>query len=232
MNSFIKKAGLVYILFLFTTLSGNPIQATDATQVAPEIEFEKMEQRFPQEVVWQEDTLEEEILRKVASFSSSSKAENESTAEKKIGVVPALIEIPAIKAQAKVIPVGQTADGNMEAPKSIYEIGWYEPGTKPGGSGNAVLAGHVDGLSQPGTFYNLKKLEPGDEIHITGTEGKKLTFKVKGKASYSPEDAPIQEIFGNSSESHLNLITCTGVFDDQTGHYEERLVVFTELVEN
>ncbi|WP_262499810.1 hypothetical protein [Planococcus sp. ANT_H30] len=26
------------------------------------------------------------------------------------------------------------------------------------------MAGHVDGFSQPGTFYDLKKLEPGDDI--------------------------------------------------------------------
>ncbi|OHX51378.1 hypothetical protein BB776_03190 [Planococcus salinarum] len=93
------------------------------------------------------------------------------------------------------------------------------------------MAGHVDGLSQPGIFYDLNKLEPGDEIHITGTDGTELLFVVRAKKSYPPEDAPIQEIFGHSSASQLNLITCTGVFDESTGDYEERLVIYTDLIE-
>ncbi|RAZ73451.1 class F sortase [Planococcus halotolerans] len=232
MNSFIKKAFLIYILFLFTTLSGSPIQATDSSQTANDLEFWEIKERFSQEIVQEEDTLEEEILKKTSSISSPPPAEEKSTEEKQFGVTPALIEIPAIDAQAKVIPVGQTADGHMEAPQSIYEIAWYEPGIKPGDTGNAVLAGHVDGLSAPGTFYNLKKLEPGNEIHITGTDGTKLVFIVRDKKSYSPEDAPIQEIFGGSSESHLNLITCTGDYNNSTGDYEERLVIYTDLIES
>lgn len=232
MNATIKKLSLIYILFLFTTFSGNLTQATDSPQTISDRDFQKITDRFSDEIVQQQDTIEEEILKKASALSSSSPAKESKAEEKPVGITPALIEIPAIDAQAKVIPVGQTADGNMEAPQSIYEIGWYEPGTKPGEKGNAVLAGHVDGLSQPGTFYNLKKLEPGDEIYITGTDGKKLVYTVREKKSYPPEDAPIQEIFGGDSESRLNLITCTGDFDASTGDYEERLVIYTELTES
>ena len=230
-NSFIKKAFLIYILFLFTTLSGSPILATDSSPSEGELAFQQMKEQISEKTVQRETAFEEETLNKDFSVHSFQPARDD-TEEKQPGVTPALIEIPAIDARATVVPVGQTADGKMEAPKSIYEIGWYEPGIRPGDNGNAVLAGHVDGFSQPGTFYDLKKLEPGDEIYITGTDGRQLIFRVQEKQSYTPQDAPIQEIFGGSSESHLNLITCTGVFDESTGEYEERLVIYTDLVES
>ncbi|RAZ73453.1 class F sortase [Planococcus halotolerans] len=232
MNSVIKKVGLIYILFLFTTFSGNPIQATNSSQTATDLEFKQIEQRFKQEIAVQENSVKEEVLEKVSSLSSTFAGEDTSLEEKQVGVTPVQIEIPAIDEKAEIIEVGQTPDGNMAAPADIHTIGWYEPGVKPGQKGNAVLAGHVDGYNSPGSFYNLKKLEPGDEIHVIGEDGKVLTFIVLDKQSYTPEDAPLNEIFGASSKPKLNLITCTGTFDTDSGHYEERLVVYTELVES
>lgn len=229
MNSFIKKAFLIYILFLFTTLSGSPIQATESSSIKSNIAFQQIKEQITEETSYEEKTFEEEILEKDLSVRPSPPVKEKKVEEIQQGVTPALIEIPAIDARAKVIQVGQTADGNMEAPANIHTIGWYEPGIKPGNNGNAVMAGHVDGLSSPGTFFNLKKLEPGDKIHITGIEGTELTFVVVEKQAYPPEDAPLNEIFGDSSKPQLNLITCTGTFNAETGHYEERLVVYTEL---
>lgn len=261
MTSFIKKASLIYILFLFTTLSGSPIQANDSSPTEGDLAFQQMKEQIAEEnnrtentqatnssptevdlALQQmkeqiaeknnrtENTFEEDISEKDPSVEIPAPEKEQSTEEKPLGITPALIEIPAIDARAEVIEVGQTADGNMEAPADIHTIGWYEPGTKPGNNGNAVMAGHVDGLSSPGTFFNLKKLEPGDLIHITGTDGTELTFSVREKKAFLPQEAPIEEIFGGSSESHLNLITCTGAFDTNSGDYEERLVVYADLI--
>lgn len=239
MNSFIKKAFLIYILFLFATLSGSLIQATDSSPSESDVEFQQIKERIMQEnnIVEEtveetaEQTVEQKIREKALSIKSESLPKEQEALETPLGITPALIEIPAIDARAEVIPLGQTADGNMAAPADIHTIGWYEPGAKPGGNGNAVMAGHVDGLTSPGTFYNLKKLEKGDQIHITGTDGTELTFAVVEKQAYPPDDAPLNDIFGAGSKPNLNLITCTGIFNAGTGDYDERLVVYTELVE-
>lgn len=240
MTSIIKKSFLIYMLILFTTLSGSLIQATDSSVSESDVEFQQIKEQIAQEnnITEQpaeepiEQTVEQKIREKALSIKSESLPKEQEAIETPLGITPALIEIPAIDARAEVIPLGQTADGNMAAPADIHTIGWYEPGSKPGGNGNAVMAGHVDGLTSPGTFYNLKKLETGDQIHITGTDGTKLTFAVVEKQAYPPDDAPLNDIFGADSKQNLNLITCTGIFNDGTGHYEERLVVYTELVEN
>ncbi|EMF45539.1 peptidase C60 sortase A and B [Planococcus halocryophilus Or1] len=259
MTSIIKKAFLFYLLFLFVTFSGNPIQATESSPSEGDLAFQQMKEQILREnnIVEQpveqkekqsssseltaeqkiqqvnpiEQTVEQKIQQKVRTIDSPSLKEQQAI-ETPLGITPALIEIPAIDAGAKVIQVGQTADGNMEAPEDIHTIGWYNLGAKPGDNGNAVLAGHVDGLTGPGTFYNLKELEPDDKIHIMGTDGTELTFKVVDKQSYPPEDAPLNEIFGAGPKPQLNLITCTGTFNTEIGHYDERLVVYTELVES
>ncbi|ANU09659.1 Peptidase C60 sortase A and B [Planococcus antarcticus DSM 14505] len=246
MTSMIKKTFLIYILFLFTTLSGSLIQATESSPSEGDLAFQQMKEQIIREnnivekTVEQkerqsnaiEKTAEQKIQQKTQSIQEASLLKEQKATEKQLGITPALIEIPAIDARAEVIEVGQTAAGNMEAPANIHTIGWYEPGIKPGSDGNAVLAGHVDGLSGPGTFFNLKKLEIGDEIHITGTGGEELTFVVKEKEAYPPVDAPLEDIFGSSTAPQLNLITCTGIFDTEIGHYDERLVVYTELMES
>lgn len=232
MTSFIKKASLIYILFLFTTLSGSHIQATDSSPTEGDIAFQQIKEQIIKENALKEKTFEEEILEKDLSIRPSTSAEEKSIEEIQSGITPALIEIPAIDARAEIIEVGQTAEGNMEAPADIHTIGWYAPGVKPGNNGNAVMAGHVDGLTGPGTFFNLKKLKAGDLILITGTDGTELTFSVREKKAYLPQEAPLKEIFGASPEPHLNLITCTGIFNTTIGHYEERLVVYADLLKN
>ncbi|MEV5029054.1 class F sortase [Paenibacillus sp. LPE1-1-1.1] len=49
------------------------------------------------------------------------------------------------------------------------------------------------------------------------------------KQRYHREEAPLEDIFGFSYQSHLNLITCTGEFNDEAKTHEERLVIYTEL---
>ncbi|WP_256464144.1 class F sortase [Halobacillus amylolyticus] len=120
-------------------------------------------------------------------------------------------------------------NGQMGVPKDDKTVGWFEPGTKPGNTGNAVLAGHVDSYKGPAVFFYLKDLQKGDEIIVTNEEGKELTYVVQKLESYPADEAPIKEIFGKTDKKRLNLITCTGVFDHERGTHLDRLVVYSEL---
>ncbi|RDY69994.1 class F sortase [Halobacillus sp. SY10] len=146
------------------------------------------------------------------------------------GITPDRIEIPTIDVDASIQALGYTPDGGMAVPKSLTDVGWFEPGTMPGNQGNSVIAGHVDGNSGPAVFYDLKDLSPGDEIHVYD-ENTKLTFEVSRIESYPYKNAPIREIFGPTNTRNLNLITCTGPYDDEASTYSERLAVFTVLTD-
>lgn len=146
-------------------------------------------------------------------------------------VVPAEIKINAIQLDTAVDEMGYTESGGMEVPDNGEETGWFSPGFKPGQQGNAVIAGHVNDRTGPAVFYYLDKLKPGDLIEVTGENGEAITFEMESSASYPYDDAPIQQIFGASNDRKLQLITCTGEFDNDAGTHRERLVVTASAVE-
>ncbi|KGX89642.1 hypothetical protein N781_07720 [Pontibacillus halophilus JSM 076056 = DSM 19796] len=148
------------------------------------------------------------------------------------GITPVKLSIPKISVEAEVNAVGILDNGQMGVPEQTEDIGWFEPGVKPGQTGNAVVAGHVDSIEGPAVFFDLEKLARGDELTIEGKDGQTLTYVVKRLQRYVTAEAPIEEIFGETEKKRLNLITCTGTFNHDLGSHEERLVVYTELLES
>jgi len=152
---------------------------------------------------------------------------------------PLRLGIPSLQIDTPILNVGTTINGQMDAPTSQAvnspywsSVFWYAPGTTPGQSGNAVIAGHVDRVGgDPAIFWSLHTMKPHDPV-IIQTQGKgALKFVVDRVVKY-PADAPgkaiLNAVFGPTSGHHLNLITCSGVWTGQG--YDERLVVFTTLI--
>lgn len=157
-------------------------------------------------------------------------SENPINALKREGVVPDKISIAAIDVEATALHLGITENGEMDVPKTIEDVSWFEPGYKPGENGRAVIAGHVDGPNGPAVFWDLAELEAGDEIVVEGESGR-LTFGVYAMESVEVELADVQSIFGYRSSPELVLITCSGEYNYTNGTREERLIVYAELLE-
>jgi LPXTG-site transpeptidase (sortase) family protein len=135
--------------------------------------------------------------------------------------------IPKLDLRAEIIPVGLEENGNMASPEGKDEVGWFEPGVKPGQKGNAVLAGHLD--TEEGIdaiFSQISTLQQGDRIVIEDSHGHSNEFAVESIQVYATEEAPLETIFGSSSERRLNLITCHGKWNETSQTYDERLVVY------
>lgn len=156
--------------------------------------------------------------------------ENPINSLKRQGIEPVLIEIPAIGVKADIQSLGVTESGEMAVPDNEADVSWFSPGYEPGENGRAVIAGHVDGVDGPAVFWDLVKLESGDEIRVKG-EGKELVYRVHTMESVPLEMADIPGIFGYASSPELVLITCSGTYDFSRGTREERLVVYASLVE-
>lgn len=91
---------------------------------------------------------------------------------------------------------------------------------------NVYLAGHR--LGYPGTdsflaFYDLDKLENGDEVFVTDATGKKYTYRVFKEFIVPPTEISVTEPV--EGKSILTLQTCT------LPDYSKRLIVQAELVD-
>lgn len=144
---------------------------------------------------------------------------------------PVRICIPTVHLSAKVIPVDLQPDGRLGVPKSSEMAGYFENGVKLGEPGNALIAGHVDNYKGPGIFYPLKKLEPDSLVLLFDANHQVLIYRVEQVESYFTKEAPLDRIFGDTNEYRLNLITCTGIYNRDKKEHEQRLVVYTRLVQ-
>lgn len=165
-----------------------------------------------------------------ANIQQPAPAENPINGLKRSGIEPTSLKIPAIELEAQVQHLETTENGEMAVPDNIEDVSWFSPGYEPGENGRAVIAGHVDGLEGPAVFWDLSKLQLGDEI-VVQDKDRALKFKVHTMESIPLDLADISKVFGYTSSPELVLITCSGTYDFDRGTREERLIVYASLIE-
>jgi sortase (surface protein transpeptidase) len=144
---------------------------------------------------------------------------------------PVQLEIPMLEIEATIEAVGQNELGEMASPSRVTTVAWYNQGPRPGETGNAVIAGHLDDYrGRPAVFWDLDQLEVDDEVVVTFDDGSRQRFAVIGKEIYADDAAPLTRIFGLDFERDLNLITCDGLWNEDQENYSRRLVVYTRLI--
>lgn len=147
-------------------------------------------------------------------------------------IVPQRIKIESINLDAAIEGVGLSSDGSMDVPSISKNTAWYNLGPRPGDKGSAVIDGHVNWKDgSPAVFADLYKLKPNDGITVEDNAGHRFSFIVRTSRSYD-QNANTSDVFGSKDgKAHLNLITCEGVWDQLSGRYPKRLVVFSDLIQ-
>jgi hypothetical protein len=142
---------------------------------------------------------------------------------------PVSLTIPAIGLAVPVGSLGLNLDGTVQVPTGT-KPGWFrQRGPTPGQIGSSVILGHVDSYLGPGVFFQLRTLAAGDQVDVGLADGLTAQFTVNAVAEYSKTDFPAQRVYGSHGSSALQLVTCGGVFDHQTGSYLSNIVVYTSL---
>lgn len=138
---------------------------------------------------------------------------------------PTHISIPAIGVDSDLVGLDRGADGWIEAPTDYNAVGWYEKGVLPGAVGPAVIAAHVDSPTGPAVFFDLPRLEAGDRVSISRSDGTTATFVVTGLQTVEKDTFPTASIYAPVPTPELRIVTCAGAWDPATGHYVDNLVV-------
>jgi hypothetical protein len=146
---------------------------------------------------------------------------------------PVRLDIPALGVSSDLLTLGLNPDGTLEVPPLSRDsrAGWYRGSPAPGALGPSVLLGHVDSAEYgPGIFFRLGALQPGDTVTVTRTDSMAATFRVDRVVSYPKDEFPTLEVYGNTDDSQLRLITCGGDFDPAARSYVDNIVVYASLV--
>jgi hypothetical protein len=144
--------------------------------------------------------------------------------------VPVRLQIPAIGLSVALSTLGLNSDGTVEVPDNIVNPGWFRLGPTPGQLGSAVILGHVDNYTGPGVFFELRTLAAGDQVDVTLADGVVARFSVDSVAMYAKWAFPSDRVYQSHGASDLQLVTCGGTFDHQSGSYLSNVVVYTSLV--
>jgi len=145
---------------------------------------------------------------------------------------PRYIDIPKLTVHARVKALNVTATGQLQAPSSVYDAGWYSASAKPGQAGAMLIDGHISNWTTKGVFYGLNKLTAGDNIKIIRGDGQVFTYVVVKTQLYDAKAVDMASLLVSSDTSKpgLNLISCSGDVIPGTSEFNKRLAVFA--VEN
>jgi LPXTG-site transpeptidase (sortase) family protein len=142
---------------------------------------------------------------------------------------PVWLTIPAIGVKTPIVKLGLNRNGTLQAPSTTTVAGWYTGSPRPGATGSAVIAGHVDSRTGPAVFFWLNKMRPGERIYVKRADGTLAVFTVTAVRIYTKSNFPTAMVYGPVPDAELRLITCGGTFDDARGSYLSNVVVYARL---
>ncbi|WP_219417870.1 class F sortase [Pseudonocardia nigra] len=144
---------------------------------------------------------------------------------------PTRLLIPSIDVDSTtMMDLGLNPDRSLEVPPDGATAGWYTGSPTPGELGPSVIAAHVDWNGEEGVFYDLREMEPGDELTVERADGSTARFEVLRVEQYPKDEFPTSEVYGDVDTPQLRLITCGGEFDDEARSYRDNVVVYAGFV--
>lgn len=136
----------------------------------------------------------------------------------------------------RILAMGVNSKGELDTPRNIFDVGWYEGSGKPGQGGTSVIDGHNGGPHVYGVFKRLPDLAVGDIIQVERGDGIIFKYKVVENKSVllSESDKYMSTAFRSPEEGKesVTLITCTGEWSQQQKTYLSRQFTRAVLVEN
>ena len=135
---------------------------------------------------------------------------------------------------ARILPMGVNAKGELDTPQNIFDVGWYESSGLPGQGGTMVIDGHNGGPHVHGVFKELPILANGDLIQVERGDGTIFKYQVVENNTVPLSEADQYMYTAAKSpevgKESITLITCTGEWSQQQGTYLSRQFTRAVLV--
>ena len=136
---------------------------------------------------------------------------------------------------ARILPMGINAEGELTTPNNIFDVGWYNESGKPGQGGTLLIDGHNGGPHVQGVFKALPSLGSGDIIRVERGDGQIFQYSVvENKAvplSESNDYMATAMMSPMKGKESITLISCTGEWSQAQKTYLSRQFVRAILIE-
>ena len=136
---------------------------------------------------------------------------------------------------ARMLPMGINAEGELATPNNIFDVGWYDASGKPGQGGTLLVDGHNGGPHVQGVFKALPSLGSGDIIKVERGDGQVFQYSVVENKAVSLSEANDYMATAMMSpmkgKESITLISCTGEWSQAQKTYLSRQFTRAILVE-
>jgi Sortase domain len=141
------------------------------------------------------------------------------------GFAPEQLVVPSLQIDAPLTATAVDDDGALVPPEDPARLAWWR-GVRPStGAGSVLVAGHVDmhGYGR-GPLARIVDLEPGDRAVLTGADGAKADYVLRGVTTLVKESLPAAELFGTGGPERLVLVTCGGTYDPDRASWDSNVI--------
>jgi Sortase domain len=153
--------------------------------------------------------------------------------------IPVTVIVADHHIQAPISANRLNADGSLYVPPNPNTVSWSSQDVAPGTShGTIIVVGHINYGGVAGAFSDLADYRVGQIITLVLADGRRLKYVVAAAPIEVNKDnvGPRREELFDQSHSYglagrpksgrLLLLSCGGVFDNRTGHYESNIFVY------
>ncbi len=139
---------------------------------------------------------------------------------------PRRLQLPALGIDAPVTPVTVSSAGVLGVPDDVRTVGWWDHSAPTGApAGSTVIDGHVDSAAAgPGALFRLADTPLGAAVTLSSA-GHLTRYTVQARRSY-PKTALPGDLFVQTGQPRLVIVTCGGTFDTTAGHYSNNIVIY------
>lgn len=133
-------------------------------------------------------------------------------------------------ATADLVKQDVEEDGTLPVPQDLDNAAWWGAGL--GESGAMLLSGHVNWDGEQGPFEELLQIDSGEQVDVHDDSGAEWTYKVDDVQKIDKDELPSKapELFKQSGDHRLVLVTCGGDFVGGSEGYDSNVVATAELV--
>lgn len=148
------------------------------------------------------------------------------------GIIPGYtVRIPKLGESSNLVGLGlnppdPAGKRTIQVPPldNPMQAGVYTQGPMPGQKGPAVVLAHINGHGQPGFGAGFHTLTAGDQINVDTPQGPK-TFRVTRVGTVPKADFPTKDVYSDTPDPELVLITCGGALDPTAHNYQGQTIV-------